>query len=114
MQQPAALPTAVWVPPSTEHRLVRRLGWLVAPADGQGRGLRVAAFLPQGVVNEAWAGLRLMPYGWHFVAMRLGYAHARWAELRAREAAGLASGQPALDFVGVGGDAMLAPEAGLG
>ncbi len=91
------------------------LGWGEAPLSALhklGRGLRVAAFLPLGVVNEAWAGLRLMPYGWLFVAMRLGYAPVRWAELQAREAAGLASGQPAPDYVGVGGDARFAPEAG--
>lgn len=72
-----------------------------------GRALRVSAFVPLGVLNELWAGLRLMPYGWLMVMFRLGYAPDLWAELQRREAKALASGNPAIDFVGVGGGAML-------
>ncbi len=71
------------------------------------RALRVAAFVPLGTVNELWAGLRLMPYGWLMVMFRLGYAPRRWAALQALETAALRDGNPALDFVGVGGGAML-------
>lgn len=74
------------------------------------RLLRLAVFFPLGMLNEAWAGLRLMPYGWLFVMFRAGYAPARWSVLKRREQAGRASGNPALDYVGIGGDTMLEPD----
>lgn len=75
-----------------------------------GRAVRVSAFLPLGTLNELWAGLRLMPYGWLMLLFRLGYAADLWAELQRREAEAVASGNPAIDFVGVGGGAMLAED----
>ncbi len=71
------------------------------------RAIRVGLFAPLGSLNEFWAGLRLMPYGWLMVMFRLGYQPARWATLRAREEAALRDGNPAIDYVGVGGGAML-------
>lgn len=71
------------------------------------RALRIALYVPLGWLNELWAGLRLMPYGWLMLMFRFGYRPALWAELQAREARALATGNPAIDFIGVGGGTML-------
>ncbi len=77
------------------------------------RGLRVlhlVLIFTSGAVSEAWASLRLMHYNWLFLMMRLGYAPERYAELRGWADRAWDHGQPALDFVGVGGGTFLDPE----
>jgi hypothetical protein len=61
-----------------------------------------------GAVSESWASLRLMPYGWLILMMRLGYAPERRAELYEWAERAWATGNPALDFVGTGGGTFLA------
>jgi hypothetical protein len=63
-----------------------------------------------GIVAESWASLRVMHYNWLLVMMRLGYAPARYAELRGWAERAWATGHPALDFVGSGGGTFLAPD----
>lgn len=65
-----------------------------------------------GILAESWASLRLMHYNWLLVMMRLGYAPARYAELRGWAERAWATGHPALDFVGSGGGTFLAPDEG--
>jgi hypothetical protein len=60
-----------------------------------------------GIAAEAWASLRLMPYNWLLLMMRLGYAPERHAELRGWSERAWATGNPALDFVGTGGGTFL-------
>jgi hypothetical protein len=63
-----------------------------------------------GIINEAWASPRLMPYNWLFPMMRLGYARARYVELSGWADRAWATGNPALDFVGTGGGTFLVAE----
>lgn len=71
------------------------------------RLLRVAAFPFIGIVDELWAAPRLLPYNLLRVMLALGYAPALKAELDSRAQRAIASGQPALDFVGIGGGVFL-------
>ncbi len=65
-----------------------------------------------GLANETWASPRLLPYTLLAVMFRLGYAPPRWRELKSRADRAWESGNPALDFVGVGGPTYLRlPEA---
>jgi hypothetical protein len=86
--------------------------YLLAPELGSGtRALRLGHLLiisVIGIVAESWASLRLMPYNWLLVMMRLGYAGERYAELQGWSDRAWASGNPALDFVGSGGGTFLA------
>lgn len=63
-----------------------------------------------GIVGEAWASPRLMPYNWLLLMMRLGYAGERYAEISGWAERAWATGNPALDFVGTGGGTFLAAE----
>lgn len=93
-----------WVPLRT---------YLLAPDVGAGvRALRLVDLtlvLFMGTVSEAWASLRLMPYNWLLMMMRLGYAPTRRAELVDWRERAWATGNPALDYVGSGGGTFLAP-----
>lgn len=60
-----------------------------------------------GAVNEWWAAPRLMPYNWLILMFRLGYKPALWSRLKSQAERALASGNPAVDFVGIGGGAYL-------
>ena len=64
-----------------------------------------------GTVAEAWASLRLMPYNWLLLMMRLGYAKERYAELQGWAERAWATGNPALDYVGTGGGTFLTAHA---
>jgi hypothetical protein len=65
-----------------------------------------------GIIAESWASLRLMPYNWLLVMMRLGYAGERYAELQGWAERAWATGNPALDFVGTGGGTFLTVDPG--
>lgn len=105
---PRASSSPVWRPP---------LGYVLGKGESGlpllnrlGRLLRIAAFFPLGVLNELWAGFRLMPYGWLYILFRLGYAPELWRTLSERETRALTIGNPAIDYVGVGGATMLQPD----
>lgn len=73
------------------------------------RLVRVGAFVLIGTVDELWAALRLLPYNVLRLMLAFGYAPALRQELDHRAARAIASGNPALDYVGVGGGTFLAP-----
>ena len=71
------------------------------------RTARLLAQAVSGCVNEWWASPRLMPYNFLFLMFRWGYRPDDAARLRNHAARAVASGNPALDYVGVGGGAYL-------
>ena len=73
------------------------------------RAARVASFIVLGFFNELWASPRLLPYNVLRLMLRAGYAPALRAVLDERARRAWASGNPALDFVGIGGGTFLAP-----
>jgi hypothetical protein len=68
---------------------------------------RVAAYAFIGWVNELWASPRLLPYNVLRLMLAAGYAPELRAALDDRARRAWASGNPALDFVGIGGGAFL-------
>lgn len=74
------------------------------------RVLQVASFVFLGWLDELWASPRLLPYNVLRLMLSAGYAPELRRELDARAAEALASGNPALDYVGIGGGSFLAPE----
>ena len=78
------------------------------------RALRVAAFSVIGWFDEVWASPRLLPYNVLRLMFRAGYAPALRAVLDDRARRAWASGNPALDYVGIGGGTFLAPPAPAG
>jgi hypothetical protein len=72
------------------------------------RALRVASFTLIGWFDEMWAAPRLLPYNVLRLMLRAGYAPTLRATLDDRARRAWASGNPALDFVGVGGGSFLA------
>ena len=73
------------------------------------RALRVAAYPFIGWIDEVWASPRLLPYNVLRAMLGAGYAPALRAALDERARRALASGNPALDYVGIGGGTFLAP-----
>lgn len=67
------------------------------------RALRVMIFPFIGMLDELWASPRLLPYNILALMFRCGYAPQRRAELDERARRAVASGNPAVDFVGIGG-----------
>ena len=60
-----------------------------------------------GSYSEMAASARLMPYNHLIVMFKLGYQPEKWAVLKDRADRAWKSGNPALDYVGVGGGAVL-------
>jgi hypothetical protein len=77
-----------------------------------GRRLRHLAWTPLGAVwgtlDEWWASPKLLPLYLLELMWALGYRPAQRQELHQRAIEALASGDPALDWVGVGGGASIA------
>lgn len=73
------------------------------------RALRVAIYPWIGLVDELWAAPRLLPYNVLDLMFRLGYAPRHYARLQDHARRALASGNPAVDFVGIGGGVSLGP-----
>jgi hypothetical protein len=71
------------------------------------RAVRLVAQALWGTVAEFWAAPRLFPYGVLMQLRRLGYARARLGSLDGLTRRAIASGQPAVDFIGSGGGAFL-------
>jgi hypothetical protein len=84
-----------------------------APAGGKRIGgqlirlLRLAAQALWGTVAEFWASPRLFPYGVLTQMRKLGYGRASLSPLDEMVRRALASGQPAVDYIGSGGGAFL-------
>jgi hypothetical protein len=70
-------------------------------------GARVALFLVWGTLNEWWAAMRLLPYNVLWLLFRAGYAKPVRDRVLGNVRRALDSGNPALDYVGVGGATML-------
>lgn len=81
------------------------------PATVLANAARTGMFLVWGVMDEWWASLRLMPYNLLLPMLRLGYAPELSALLDDRAQRAVQSGNPALDYVGIGGATMLRPLA---
>jgi hypothetical protein len=80
------------------------------PATAGGRPLRILRLVAQavwGTAAELWASPRLLPFGVLAQLRRRGYARAQLAELDDMTHRAIASGQPAVDFIGSGGGAFL-------
>ena len=60
-----------------------------------------------GTFSEMWASIRLMPYNLLIVMFEMGYQPERWVVLQDRALRAWKSGNPALDYIGVGGGAVL-------
>ncbi len=73
------------------------------------RAMRVAAYPWIGLVNEIWASPRLMPYNVLRLMLGLGYAPALKRKLDQRRDRAWASGNPAVDYVGIGGGTFIRP-----
>ena len=71
------------------------------------RALRLALQALWGTIDELWASPRLFPYGILEQMWRHGYERERFAELDRMTREALASGDPAIDYVGVGGGTFL-------
>lgn len=75
------------------------------------KGLYVILFqFILGTINEWWASPRLMPYCWLMMMFGKGYKKERFAEIKGYAQKALESGNPALDYVGIGGGAYLSRE----
>lgn len=72
-----------------------------------GRLGRLALQLVWGTLDEAWASPRLLPYGFLVLMFRLGYRPELSRALDQQVARAWASGDPALDYVGIGGGTFL-------
>ncbi len=96
-----------WLP-AREYVLGAR-GAPTSAAVACARALRVGSFALIGWFDEVWASPRLLPYNVLRLLMAAGYAPSLRAELDARARRAWASGNPALDYVGIGGGTFLAP-----
>lgn len=72
-----------------------------------GRAVRVGLFVVWGTFDEWIASPRLLPYNVLALMFRAGYATDRYRELVDRAERAVASGNPALDYVGIGGGTFL-------
>jgi hypothetical protein len=100
---------------SSRWKTVRE--FLAARSDGAGgpvvRLLRLAGQVVWGTLAELWASPRLFPYGVLAQLRARGYARQRFEALDEMTRRAIASGQPAVDFIGSGGGAFLkAPALG--
>lgn len=71
------------------------------------RAVRIALFLVWGTLDEWWASPRLMAYNYLMLMLQGGYAPQVRARLADWKARALASGNPAIDYVGIGGGTFL-------
>lgn len=77
------------------------------PSSRPMRFLRVGLFPFWGMLDELWASPRLLPYGFLLLLFKAGYRPQLWAQHSAWIDKAWASGNPALDYVGVGGGTVL-------
>jgi hypothetical protein len=76
------------------------------------RGLGQLAFqFISGAINEWWASPRLMPYNWLMLMFALGYKPEINQVQQDYADRAWASGNPALDYIGIGGGAYLNRDA---
>lgn len=67
------------------------------------RALRVGLFPIWGTFDELWASPRLVPYGFLLLMFRVGYRPDVWQRHQDWLRRALQSGNPAIDYVGIGG-----------
>jgi hypothetical protein len=77
------------------------------PSDRLVNAVRVALFVLWGTLNEWVAAMRLMPYNFLWLMFSLGYAKPLRDRVLGHVQRALASENPALDYVGIGGATML-------
>ncbi|MBI5608471.1 MAG: hypothetical protein HY902_06280 [Deltaproteobacteria bacterium] len=75
------------------------------------RAVRVGLFPFWGMLDELWASPRLVPYGFLLLLFRLGYRPDVWNRHQEWLSRAAASGNPALDYVGIGGGTPLTQRA---
>jgi hypothetical protein len=78
-----------------------------APRIRLANGVRVGLYVMWGTLDEWWAAMRLMPYNFLWLMFRAGYARPVQDRVLGHVRSALASGNPALDYVGIGGATML-------
>lgn len=107
---PRATQTPRW---ATVLDFVRGLpGQPRTPGAIAGRAALVGMQVLTGTLNELWASPRLMPYTVLMILFSLGYRPHLYSRLRDRADRAIASGDPAVDYVGIGGGTFLrAPDA---
>lgn len=71
------------------------------------RLLRLSFFPIWGTINEFWASPKLMPYTFLATMTNLGYAPKTYAKIQSHVNQALESGNPALDYVGIGGGSFI-------
>ena len=81
----------------------------LARVDVLRRVLKISCYPLIGLLNETWASPRLLPYAVLRVMMAGGYAPRLRSILDGRMHRALASGNPALDYVGIGGGTFIVP-----
>jgi hypothetical protein len=75
------------------------------------RASKVALQLVTGTLNEWWASPRLMPYNLLMLMFAAGYRPDVGEQAKTFAARALASGNPAIDYIGIGGGSFLRPDA---
>jgi hypothetical protein len=71
------------------------------------RLVRSAAQIAFGALDEFWAAWRLIPFNFLEIMWRLGYAPAMYARNKDLSRRAIEHGDPAIDFIGVGGGAVI-------
>ncbi len=97
--------TRGWMP--TSHYLLGPPGRRHSPARVAVRLVRLGLQLVWGTLDELWASPRLLPYNFLMLLFRFGYRPDAARRLREHVERALASGNPALDYVGIGGGRFL-------
>ncbi|MCP4442663.1 MAG: hypothetical protein GY810_27470 [Aureispira sp.] len=71
------------------------------------RIIRLAFFPFWGTFNEFWASPKLMPYTFLAAMTNIGYAPKTYSKIQSYVSRALESGNPALDYVGIGGGSFI-------
>lgn len=100
--------TRGWMP--TSHYLFGPPGARLPPSRVVVRLVRLGLQVVWGTLDELWASPRLLPYNFLMLLFRFGYRPKDARRLREHVERALASGDPALDYVGIGGGRFLRPE----
>ncbi|WP_330924859.1 hypothetical protein [Candidatus Sororendozoicomonas aggregata] len=69
--------------------------------------IKTASFLIWGTLDECWASPRLMPYNFLMLMFEAGYKPEVYDKLKARADKAMESGNPAVDYVGIGGGSFM-------
>jgi hypothetical protein len=97
--------TAHWM--SLWQFLFGRPGARHGPARVVWHAIRAAAQIVFGALDEFWASWRLIPFNVLELMAWLGYRPETYARTKALARRAIAHGDPAIDFIGVGGGAVI-------